>query len=214
VGFEVDAGKEGFPASLPERCDPGVELQVKDGVLRMRSVRTARRYLDDASPLLDHDGFVDTGDFVERRGDRFFFAGRRGGIINVGGLKVHPEEVEAVINRHPAVRASRARGRRNPITGMVVAAEVVLDPARPDADEAQVRAEILADCDRRLERFKVPMSVHFVPAIPLTDAGKLERAHLPGPEKATGTRVVSPRGKPIAWPPSISLDRPLSDTEQ
>ena len=96
--------------------------------------------------------------------------------MNVGGLKVHPEEVEAVINRHPAVRASRVKGRRNPITGMVVAAEVVLDPARPYAEEAQVRSEILADCDRSLERFKVPMSLRFVPELPMTSSGKLARS--------------------------------------
>ena len=47
---------------------------------------------------------------VELRGDRYFFAGRRGGIINVGGLKIHPEEVEAVINRHPG-RAPVPRAR-------------------------------------------------------------------------------------------------------
>ena len=52
--------------------------------------------------LADEDGFVDTGDMLELRGDRYYFAGRREGIINVGGQKVHPEEVEAVINRHPA----------------------------------------------------------------------------------------------------------------
>ncbi len=43
---------------------------------------------------MDEDGFVDSGDIVELRGDRYYFVGRRGGIINVGGLKVHPEEVE------------------------------------------------------------------------------------------------------------------------
>ena len=69
---------------------------------------------------------------VELRGDRYHFVGRRGGVINVGGLKVHPEEIEAVINRHPAVRMSLVRGRRNPITGAIVVAEVVLQrPARP-----------------------------------------------------------------------------------
>ena len=52
------------------------------------------------------DGFVDTRDMVELRGDRYYFVGRRDGIINVGGLKVHPEEVEAVINRHPSVQMS------------------------------------------------------------------------------------------------------------
>ena len=44
----------------------------------------------------DGDGFVDSGDIVELRGDRYYFVGRRGGIINIGGLKVHPEEIEAV----------------------------------------------------------------------------------------------------------------------
>ena len=52
---------------------------------------------------------------VELRGDRCYFAGRAGGIINVGGLKINPEEVEAVINRHPGVRAMRAfRAARTP----------------------------------------------------------------------------------------------------
>jgi acyl-CoA synthetase (AMP-forming)/AMP-acid ligase II len=42
--------------------------------------------------LTDADGFVDAGDIVELRGDRYYFVGRRGGILNIGGLKVHPEE--------------------------------------------------------------------------------------------------------------------------
>jgi acyl-coenzyme A synthetase/AMP-(fatty) acid ligase len=77
-------------------------------------------------PLVDAAGFVDTGDMIERQGERFSFAGRRGGIINVGGLKVHPEEVEAVINRHPSVRMSLAQGRQNPVAGSIVVADVVL----------------------------------------------------------------------------------------
>ena len=76
--------------------------------------------------MADEQGFVDTGDVVERRGDRYYFLGRRNGVINVGGMKVYPEEVEAVINRHPAVRMSRVRSRKNPIIGALVAAEIVL----------------------------------------------------------------------------------------
>ena len=108
VGFEVDDGLEGFPASY---LDPGrpVAMKVEDGSLRIRSPRTASGYVGDgAAALADHEGFVDTDDMVERRGDRIFFTGRRSGIVNVGGLKVHPEEVEAVINRHPR-RPSLAR---------------------------------------------------------------------------------------------------------
>ena len=76
-------------------------MKVTDGSLRIRSPRLASRYIGTQQSLVDKDGFVDTGDIVERRGDRYYFVGRKDGVINVGGLKVHPEEVEAVINKHP-----------------------------------------------------------------------------------------------------------------
>jgi acyl-CoA synthetase (AMP-forming)/AMP-acid ligase II len=92
-------------------------------VVRIRSHRTAHAYIGThAPPLADADGFVDTGDMVELRGERYHFVGRRGGVINIGGLKVHPEEVETVINRHESVRMSRARSRRSPITSAIVVA--------------------------------------------------------------------------------------------
>ena len=143
-------------------------------MLCVRSERTARRYLDDSIPLMDNEGFVDTGDFVEQRGDRFFFIGRRGGIISVGGLKVHPEEVEAVINGHPDVRICRVTGRRNSLSGMVVMAEVVLVDL-DNVDASRVREEILAICDRSLERYKIPMRLTFVNSLPMTEGGKLAR---------------------------------------
>ena len=91
-------------------------MRVVDGSLRLRSsARGAARYLRRApARCVDAEGFVDTGDMVELRGDRYHFVGRRGGIINVGGLKVHPEEIEAVINRHPAVRDVAGHGPAQP----------------------------------------------------------------------------------------------------
>jgi acyl-coenzyme A synthetase/AMP-(fatty) acid ligase len=178
VGFEVNDGQEGFPASLLDSDNREVELRVRDGVLHVRSPRTARRYLNPSVQLLDSDGFVDTDDIVERRGDRFYFVGRRGGVINVGGLKVHPQEVEAVINRHPSVRLSKVSGRRNPITGMVVVAEVLLIPESTEQQAAKVKEEILSLCHRTLERFKVPMRIAFVPAIQLTEGGKVDRTNV------------------------------------
>src|SRR5437879_3632454 len=92
VAFDVGDGLAGFPASLIDRRGGDVEMKIEEGSLRIRSTRTAARYLGDHQPALaDRDGFVDTGDVVERRGDRYHFVGRRGGIINVCGLKVHPE---------------------------------------------------------------------------------------------------------------------------
>jgi acyl-coenzyme A synthetase/AMP-(fatty) acid ligase len=170
VGFEVTDGLAGFPASFVGGSGP-VEMRVVDGSLQIRSSRTATRFI--GSPdRLHEDGYVDTGDMVELRGDRYFFVGRRGGIINVGGLKIHPEEVEAVINRHPAVRQSRVLGRRNPITGAIVVAEVVLD------DQAacdRIREEILRDCRANLKPFQVPAMVRVVPQLELSAGGKLVR---------------------------------------
>src|SRR5581483_3293645 len=127
VAFEVADGLAGFPATLMCRGSD-VEIKVQDGSLRLRSKRVAERYLGRlAPPLHQPDGFVDTGDMVELCGDRYYFAGRRDGVINVGGLKVHPEEVEAVINRHPDVRMSLVRARNNPIMGALVVADIVLN---------------------------------------------------------------------------------------
>jgi acyl-coenzyme A synthetase/AMP-(fatty) acid ligase len=178
VGFEVTDGLEGFPASVLEANGGGVEARLADGALQLRSNRAASRYLGgDSPPVAEPDGFVDTGDMVELRGGRYHFVGRRNGIINVGGLKVHPEEVEAVINRHPAVRMSLVRGRRNPITGAIVVAEVVLND-EPDGgarDQASLKEEILRACRETLPPFKTPASVRIVPALAMTAGGKLER---------------------------------------
>jgi len=176
VGFEVDDGRAGFPATMLGRLPSGVEMKVENGTLRIRSSRTALHYVGAGAPALaDRDGFVDTGDMIEVRDGRCFFVGRANGVINVGGLKVHPEEVEAVINRHPDVRMSLVRARKSPITGAVVVADVVLrDTAAP---AAEVEGEILRLCRAGLTRHKVPSAIRFVPALAVAATGKLARHH-------------------------------------
>ena len=175
VGFAVDDGLEGFPAEWVGRPGSDIALEVVDGSLRLRSKRAASRYLGAAaSPLSDADGFVDTGDLVERRGARYVFVGRRGGIINVGGLKVNPEEVEAAINSHRDVRMSLVQARKSPMTGSLVVADVV--PRDPQGATETLKDEILAACRDRLQRHKVPAMVRFVSELPLTTSGKLSRA--------------------------------------
>jgi acyl-coenzyme A synthetase/AMP-(fatty) acid ligase len=170
VGFEVTDGLEGFPASFIGRPGP-VEMQIENGTLRIRSPRAASEYIGGAA-LADH-GWVDTTDMIEQRGDRCFFAGRTGGIINVGGLKINPEEIEAIINRYPGVRMSRVSGRKSPITGAIVIADVVLNDAAND--NATFKDAILAACRERLPAFKVPAMLRFVPKLELTAGGKLSR---------------------------------------
>jgi acyl-coenzyme A synthetase/AMP-(fatty) acid ligase len=176
VGFAVNDGLEGFPAEMIGTNRDGVEMKVEDGSLRIRSTRTAHAYIGQkAAALTDTDGFVDTGDMVERRGDRYHFVGRRGGIINIGGLKVHPEEIEAVINRHPDVRMSRAKSRRSPITGAIVVADVILADGDSAGRSDEIRKAILADCKASLASHKVPAVIRFVPSLDVTAAGKLAR---------------------------------------
>ena len=179
VGFEVTDGLEGFPAGFVGR--PGaVEMKVENGTLHIRSPRTASEYIGGNALL--NDGWVDTTDMVEQRWSagesrsdqnqgRFYFIGRTGGIINVGGLKINPEEVEAVINSHAGVRASRVSGRKNPITGAIVIADIVAAN-----DNANLKDEILALCREKLPAFKVPAMLRFVPALELTAGGKISRA--------------------------------------
>jgi acyl-CoA synthetase (AMP-forming)/AMP-acid ligase II len=179
VGFEVDDGLEGFPASFVNGGRGDVDMKIEDGSLRLRSARTASHYVGSgAPPLLDTDGFVDTADMVELRGERYYFVGRKDGIINVGGLKVHPEEVEAAINRHVDVSASLVKSRKSPITGAIVVAEVVLKGGSQDeAGErrAALEREILDLCRRDLAPYKVPAAIRFVTALPMSATGKLKR---------------------------------------
>jgi acyl-CoA synthetase (AMP-forming)/AMP-acid ligase II len=179
VAFEVRDGQAGFPATMAGGAGP-VELRIAQETLQIRSPGTAERYLGEGAEVLRAaDGFVDTGDRVEERAGRYYFMGRRGGVINVGGLKVHPEEVEAVINAHPWVSISLVRARRNAITGSVVTADVVLADetggtgARPPA-EALTR-ELTESCRRALAPHKVPAMIRFVPSVEMSAAGKLVR---------------------------------------
>ena len=186
VAFEIDDGLGGFPARLIAAPDESqahtgdVELKVENETLHIRSPGNALRYLGEGAPALKAaDGFVNAGDRVELKDGRYHFLGRRGGIVNVGGLKVHPEEVEAVINAHPWVRMSLVKPRRNPITGAVVAADVVLagaaHGARERPSEEALRGDILEHCRRALAPHKVPAIIRFVPALEVSASGKLVR---------------------------------------
>ncbi len=118
------------------------------------------------------DGWFYTGDIgrIDRNGFLFLIS-RKTAIINLAGRKVFPEEIEAVLNRHPAVRESRAYGRAHPHLGEVVEADVVL--GEPSADLQSVRDL----CRASLAPFKIPSRLHVVSALPHTAVtGKIRRA--------------------------------------
>ena len=102
----------------------GIETKVVDGVLHIRSENRMVGYLNAPSPFVD--GWYDTGDIVERDGDYIMVVGRAREILNVGGLKILPGEVERVALLHPDVLRAKVIGVPNPITGQHI--EVTVEP--------------------------------------------------------------------------------------
>jgi acyl-coenzyme A synthetase/AMP-(fatty) acid ligase len=182
VVFAVNDHLAGFPASAMEHT-AHVAMRIEDRFLRVRSNRTARGYLvyqDGASqcvPVADAGGFVNTGDVVELREGRYHFVGRGDGMINVGGMKVYPEEVEAVLNGHPRVQVSLVRTKKNPITGALVVADVVLRDAPAGEEMRALHSDILRFCRETLAPHKVPAALNFVPTLAVAETGKLIRRH-------------------------------------
>lgn len=97
----------------------GVESRVMDGELYLRTRNRMEGYLNAPSPF-DEEGWYATKDVVECDEDWIRIVGRRDNLINVGGLKVLPAEVEHAALQFPGVRFARARSGANPLTGMHV----------------------------------------------------------------------------------------------
>lgn len=176
VGFSVKDGLAGFPAAWMENPPSGIALRVdNDGMLFLRAERKQQQYLyDTADSLFDADEFIRSGDLLRRDGDRFHFIGRESGAINVGGDKVHPEEVEAVMLELPAVKTCRVYGKANPFTGQIVIA--LVSPASDQTDRNQLSELIASHCRNRLQAFKVPALIQIVDDVDCTSAGKVARA--------------------------------------
>ncbi|MCB0521547.1 MAG: AMP-binding protein [Lewinellaceae bacterium] len=118
------------------------------------------------------NGWFYTGDLASKRPDGLIrIEGRKKSMINVSGNKVFPEEVEAVLNQHPAVQLCRVSSFMHRFLGECVQAEVVVKNGieRPDTEE------LLTFCRKRLSTYKIPQKVEFVESLPMTDSGKLLR---------------------------------------
>lgn len=136
----------------------GFEHKVVDGVLWIRSDMAMLGYLNAPSPF-DDDGWFNTQDMVEVDGEYLKILGRKSEIINVGGEKVYPAEVENVLLSLGNVRDVTVGGAPSPVTGQVVKAMVTLvEPEDPQLFKRRVRQY----CRERLEPFKVPMIVELV----------------------------------------------------
>jgi acyl-coenzyme A synthetase/AMP-(fatty) acid ligase len=136
----------------------GFETRVQDGTLRIRARSAMMGYLNAPSPF-DEEGWFNTGDAVEVEGDYLRILGRRSEIINVGGEKVYPAEVEEVLRTIPNVAEVTVAGERNPITGNSVTARFNL--VEPE-DAAAFRKRVRTQCEGRLAPFKRPTKILIV----------------------------------------------------
>ena len=153
--------------------DPNLETRVVDGELWLRSKTQILGYLNHDMGRFTADGWFRTGDLVEE-GDGGFIriVGRRTEMINVGGLKVLPGEVESVLLEMAEIVDCLVYGEANQITGQVVAAEVV--PAS-GTDPQVIKARMRAHCRGRLEPYKIPARIKIVPRIVYGDRFKKKR---------------------------------------
>jgi acyl-coenzyme A synthetase/AMP-(fatty) acid ligase len=118
------------------------------------------------------DDWYRTGDLVEVIKNEpltFKFISRKNELINVGGYKVNPAEVELSLNSHPGVALSRVYARKNSVTGNIVIAEV--KKKEPQLEEKALRLFL----SERLQSFKIPRIINFVESIDTTYTGKLKR---------------------------------------
>lgn len=133
----------------------GYETQVRDGILWVRAESAMLGYLN-APSAFDAQGWFNTQDMVEQDGEWLKFLGRKSEIINVGGQKVYPAEVESVLLRMDGVREATVRGEKNPLLGQAVVVRVSLD------GEEEARAfkdRMRRFCADKLAPYMIPVKV-------------------------------------------------------
>jgi acyl-CoA synthetase (AMP-forming)/AMP-acid ligase II len=153
-------GRNGLSLSALNRGEEAdIDLKIVDGELWVRSRVGMLGYYGEEP--VDADAWRPTGDLVEVVGDRVYFQGRASEVINVGGVKVHPLPIEERIRAVEGVEIARVYGRPNPLTGAVVAAEII---AVRGAEQAELDAAVRAAC-ADLPPEARPRSISFVETI-------------------------------------------------
>ncbi|TMM49363.1 AMP-binding protein [Sulfitobacter sabulilitoris] len=157
----VSDGRAGFDAKLLEHDDRTIGIKVEEDRLYIRS------------PYGNHaasGGWIDTGDLVEARDGRIHFCGRAGNtMINVGGQKAFPPDIEAHLMAHPEVIWAQVTARRAPMVGHLPVASVVL---RTTMDEDAAEAMLTQHCEGRLAEYAIPRIWDFPDRIPLRSSLK------------------------------------------
>ena len=138
----------------------GFETRVVDGLLEIKAKSAMLGYLYAPSPFTE-DGWFKTGDAVEVDGEFIKILGRKSELINVGGEKVYPAEVESVLQLMDGVDEVVVNSEPNPLTGNIVVARVKLSTGE---NLAEFRKRMRSFCKGKLSRFMIPQKVVLVDA--------------------------------------------------
>jgi len=175
--FSVSDGDAGFSVKLLDApSDDGVALRIVDDELQVTSANSMSGYdarSESPSDRVTEDGWFRTGDLVEVRGQRVYFSGRASDMINVGGNKVHPIEVERALRMLDEVAEVRVYSQGSSLAGELVACDVVAADKSLDAEV--IRTRVMEHCNEVLDRYQRPRIVRVLDELDLSDAGKLKR---------------------------------------
>ena len=196
VVYILRDGKAGFPAAWLDTGIEGVALRIADGVLEIRNPRSMLSYAGGEKPPYTADGWLVTGDLVERIGKRVHFCGRADAQVRVDGMTVAPERIEQLLLQVPGVQeavvhpipatASTAGARTPPVwspqgsdrgfelspgNANALAADVIAAPGTaPEVLKAEIGRHFAS-----LAQAEQPRLIRLVPSIDLTRSGKKAR---------------------------------------
>jgi acyl-coenzyme A synthetase/AMP-(fatty) acid ligase len=153
--------------------DADQEYKIVNNELWIRSKTQILGYINHNNDSFTTDGWFKTGDLVEEMEDNYIkIKGRIKEIINVGGEKVTPSEVESVILELQEISDCVVVGEKNSITGQMVVAKVVLNDGY---DELDVKKSIKKHCKERLEKYKIPSKILLTRQIEFSERFKKDR---------------------------------------
>jgi cyclohexanecarboxylate-CoA ligase/acyl-CoA synthetase len=182
---ELQAGLYTRPGDPPEmsattagRPSPGTELRLSEGELQVRGPLLFSGYLKNAEETANAftaDGWFRSGDLAERRGEYYAITGRSKDLINRGGVKFNPAEVEMLLDSHPKILQSAIVPMPDPVLGEKACAFITLRKPQDPVGLAEVVEYLLG---KNIAKNKLPEKLVVVPEMPLTPTRKIMKGRL------------------------------------